>query len=49
MQNEYSAPDVVQIGQAQSLIHGTKWIGPFDIYFGMESTAVTNIFYDIDE
>ena len=49
MQNKYEAPDVIQIGQAQSLIRGTKWLGAFDIYTSCEATCILNIFYDIDE
>jgi hypothetical protein len=49
MQNKYEAPDVTQIGEAQSQIRGTKGMGAFDIYTSCEATCIIDIFYDIDE
>ena len=49
MNNQYEAPDVIQIAEAQSLIRGTKWYGIFDVYTNCEFSSMLDLFYDIDE
>jgi len=49
MQNEYESPDVIQIGQAPSVILGEKMAGYFDTITGDENTCVMDPVTDIDE
>ena len=49
MQNNYESPDVIQIGQAPSVILGAKEMGMFDSITGSENTMVLNPITDIDE
>jgi hypothetical protein len=48
MQNRYESSEVVQIGEAKSLIQGAKIPGPFDVMTGDESTEWV-MSTDIDE
>jgi len=48
MQNTYESPDVIQIGEAGSMILGTKVHGYFDTFTGAEGTYALDM-YDIDE
>lgn len=49
MQNRYESPDVIQIGQAPSVILGAKREGIRDQITGAEMTEVYDWMTDIDE
>jgi hypothetical protein len=50
MQNEYTCPEIIEIGQAQFVIQGAKGCGPFDQLTGDENTpGVCDLQTDIDE
>jgi hypothetical protein len=49
MQNQYESSDVIQIGQAPSLILGEKMAGSYDWMTGDEFTCVIDPVTDIDE
>lgn len=49
MQNNYESPDVIEIGQAPSVILGEKQIGMWDSITLSEGTEVVDPETDIDE
>jgi hypothetical protein len=49
MQNEYTCPEIIDIGQAQSVIQGAKGCGTFDVLTGDETIGVCDPQTDIDE
>ena len=49
MQNTYESPDVIQIGQAPSVILGAKALGMWDSNTQSEGTQVIDPETDIDE
>jgi hypothetical protein len=49
MQNTYESPEVIEIGQAPSVILGEKKLGMWDSLTQSEGTEVINLQTDIDE
>ena len=49
MQNNYESPDVIQIGEAPSVILGQKDLGMWDTLTQSEGTRVVDPNTDIDE
>jgi len=49
MQNKYESPDVIEIGQAPSVILGEKGLGMFDSITGDDRTQVLDPVTDLDE
>lgn len=49
MQNAYESPDVIQIGQAPSVILGAKDMGMWDSITQSEGTRIVDPDTDIDE